>query len=124
MKYNHFYFKGIFLALPSEVLLGSLSRQLVDYESFLVGYMGYTMEEVVTSMHLSQDYKSCVLKMLSLWRCKDGQGGVKTLGQLLSALKDVPLTGPYHSLMTVIVGKCCVESKKTEKYVNKSKCMY
>ena len=106
MKYNHFFSTRIFLALPSEVLLSSLSRQLVDYESFLVGYMGYTMEEVVTSMHLSQDYKSCVLKMLSLWRCKDGQDGVKTVGQLLSALKDVLLIGPYHSLVTVIEGKC------------------
>ena len=121
MKYNHFYSKRIFLALPSEVLLGSLSRQLVDYESFLVGYMDCTMEEVVTSMHLSQDYKSCVLKVLSLWRCKDGQGGVKTVGQLLSALKDVLQTGPYHSLVTVIVGQYCVESNKTEKYGNKSK---
>ena len=86
--------------------------------------MGYTMEEVVTSMHLSQDYKSCVLKMLSLWRCKDGQDGVKTVGQLLSALKDVLQAGPYHSLVTVTEGQYCVESNKTEKYVNKSKYMY
>ena len=56
--------------IPSNILLMSLSKQLEDYYNFLVGYMGYTMEEVITTMHLSQDHKTCVLKMLSLWRCK------------------------------------------------------
>ena len=67
--------------------------------------MGYTLEEV-TSVNLSQDYKICVLKMLSLWRCKDGQGGVKTVGDLLSALKDVLQRGRYKLLDKVIGGKC------------------
>ena len=43
------------LAIPSNVLLMTLSRQLIDYEIFLVGYMGYTIEEV-TSVNLSQTY--------------------------------------------------------------------
>ena len=67
--------------------------------------MGYTMEEV-TRMNLSQDYKICVLKMLSLWRCKHGQDRVKTVGELLSALKDVLQLGPYKVLVKVIGGKC------------------
>ena len=96
----------LFLALPSKILLVSLSRQLVDYEIFLVGYMGYNIEEISGTLYLSQDYKTCVLKMLSLWRCKDGQDGVKTVGQLLSALKDVLQIGPHNSLLTVIEGKC------------------
>ena len=83
----------------------NLSRQLIDYDSFLVGYMGYTVEEVVTSMYLSQDYKICVLKMLSLWRCKDGQDGVKTVGQLLSVLKDVVCSGQYKVLVKCVNGK-------------------
>ena len=61
-------------------------------------------------MHLSQDHKTCVLKMLSLWRCKDGQDGVKTVGQLLSALKDVLQRGPYKVLKNVINSKCSIES--------------
>ena len=85
--------------------MASLSRQLIDYEIFLVAYIGYTMEEV-TSVNLSQDYKICVLKMLSLWRCKDGQDGVKTVGELLSALKDVLQRGSYKLLSKVIGGKC------------------
>ena len=88
----------------------TLSNQLEDYDTFLVGYMGYTMEEVRTSMHLSQDHKICVLKMLSLWRCKDGQDGVKTVEELLSALKDVLQRGPYKVLDNLIRGKytkCC-----------------
>ena len=84
----------------------NLSKQLEDYDSFLVGYMGYTMEEVRTSMHLSQDHKICVLKMLSLWRCKDGQDGVKTVEELLSVLKDVLQRGPCKVLESVIRGKC------------------
>ena len=84
----------------------NLSRQLAQYDSFLIGYMGYTMEEVVTSMYLSQDHKVCVLKMLSFWRCKDGQDGVKTVEELLSVLKDVLQRGPYKVLDNVIKGKC------------------
>ena len=83
-----------------------LSKQLEDYYSFLVGYLGYTMEEVAVSMLLSQDYKACVLKMLSLWRCKDGQGEVKTVGELLSVLKDVLQRGSYKTLKNVIDSKC------------------
>ena len=83
----------------------NLSKQLGDYDSFLVGYMGCNMEEVRTSMHLNQDHKICVLKMLSLWRCKDGQGGVKTVEELLSVLKDVLQRGPYKVLENLIRGK-------------------
>ena len=83
----------------------TLSRQLIEYEVFLVGYMGYTIEEV-TSVNLSQDHKICVLKMLSLWRCKDGQDGVKTVEELLSALKIVLQRGSYKVLESVINGKC------------------
>ena len=84
----------------------NLSKQLEDHHSFLVGYMGCSMEEVTTSMYLSQDRKICVLKMLSLWRCKDGQDGVKTVGELLSALKNVLQRGPYKLLESVINGRC------------------
>ena len=91
-------------ALPSNVQLANLSMQLIDYENFLVGYMGYTMEEV-TRVNLSQDYKVCVLKMLSLWRCKDGQDEVKTVEELLSAFKDVLQRGSYKVLEKVIRGK-------------------
>ena len=84
----------------------NFSKQLEDYYSFLVGYMGYTMEEVITSLHLNQDHKICVLKMLSLWRCKGGQGGVKTVEELLSALKSVLQRGSYKVLESVIDGKC------------------
>ena len=38
------------LEIPSDVLLTRLSQQLADYHSFLVGHMGYTMEEVAVSM--------------------------------------------------------------------------
>ena len=96
-----------FSAIPSNVLLMNLSKQLEDYDSFLVGYMGYSMEEVTNSMHLIQDHKICVLKMLSLWRCKDGQDGVKTVEELLSVLKDVLQRGRYKVLENVIRGKCC-----------------
>ena len=92
-------------AIPSNVFLASLSRQLIDYEVFLVGYMGYTLEEV-TSVNLSQDYKICVLKMLSLWRCKDKHDRVKTAGELLSALKSVLQRVPYKAVVKVIGGKC------------------
>ena len=84
----------------------NLSKQLEDYDSFLVGYMGYTMEEVRASMYLNLDHTVCVLKMLSLWRCKDGQDGVKTVEELLSALMDVLKRGPYNVLENVIRGKC------------------
>ena len=84
----------------------NLSKQLEDYNIFLVGYMGYTMEEVRASMYLSQDHQICVLKMLSLWRCKDGRDGVKTVEELLSVLKDVLQRGPYKVLENVIRGKC------------------
>ena len=84
----------------------NLSKQLVNYDSFLVGYMGYTMEEIAISMYTTQDRKICVLKMLSLWRCKDGQDGVKTVGELLSVLKDVLQRGPNKVLENVIDGKC------------------
>ena len=84
----------------------NLSKQLGDYDSFLIGYMGCTIEEVRTSMYLSQDHKLCVLKMLSLWRCKDAQDGVKTVGELLTALKDVLQRGPYKVLENLIRGKC------------------
>ena len=84
----------------------NLSKQWEDHHSFLVGYMGCSMEEVTTSMYLSQDRKICVLKMLSLWRCKDGQDGVKTVGELLSALKSVLQRGPYKVLESAINGKC------------------
>ena len=87
----------------------SVSKQLQDYDSFLVAYMGYTMEEVVTSMYLSQDYKSCVLKMLSLWRCKYRHDKVKTVGELLSVMEDVLLSSPYKALKTVINGKYKIE---------------
>ena len=83
----------------------NLSKQLEDYDIFLVGYMGYTMEKVRTSMHLSQDHKICVLKMLSLWRCKDGQDRMKTVEELLSVLKDDLPCGPYKVLENVIKGK-------------------
>ena len=83
----------------------TLSRQLVDYEIFLVGYMDYNIEEV-SSVNLSKDHKICVLKMMSLWRCKDGQGGVKTVGELLSVLKYVLQRGPYKVLENLIRGKC------------------
>ena len=92
--------------IPSNVLLMILSKQLEDYHNFLVGYLGYTMEEVTNSMYLNLDHKTCVLKMLSLWRCKDGQDGVKTVGQLLSVLKDVLQRGPYQTLKNVIDSKC------------------
>ena len=88
----------------------SLSKQLEDYSSFLVGYLGYTMEEVAVSMHLTQDHKTCVLKMLSLWRCRDGQGGVKSVGQLLYVLKDVLQRASYKALKNVIESKCSIES--------------
>ena len=84
----------------------NLSKQLEDYDIFLVGYMGYTIEEVRASMYLNLDHKTCVLKMLSLWRCKDGQNGVKTVEELLSVLKDVLQCGIYHILEKVIKGKC------------------
>ena len=103
MTYIYIYF---FLAIPSNVLLMNLSKQLEDYDSFLIGYMGYTIEEVRSSMYLNQDHKICVLKMLSLWRCKDGQEGVKTVEELLSALKDVLQRGPYKVLENLIRGKC------------------
>ena len=83
----------------------NLSKQLEDYDSFLVGYMGCTLDEVRTSMYLSQDHKICVLKMLSLWRCKDGQDEVKTVGELLSVLTDVLHRGPYKVLENLIKGK-------------------
>ena len=70
------------------VQLYQYSTQLFDYELFLVGYMGYTFEEIASTIHNTSDYKSCVLKMLSLWRCKDGK--VKTIKELLSALEMVP----------------------------------
>ena len=85
----------------------NLSKQLEDYRGFLVGYMGYSMEEVTNSMYLSQDHQICVLKMLSLWRCGDGQDGVKTVEELLSVLKDVLQRGPCKVLENVIRGKCC-----------------
>ena len=85
----------------------NLSKQLIDYDSFLVGYMGYTMEEVAVSMYTTQDHKTCVLKMLSLWRCKDRQDRVKTVGELLSVLKSVLQHGLYKVLENVIRGKCC-----------------
>ena len=84
----------------------TLSKQLDQYDIFLVGYMGYNMEEVTSSMHLIQDHKICVIKMLSLWRCKDGQDGVKTVEELLSVLKDVLQCGIYNILEKVINGKC------------------
>ena len=84
----------------------NLAKQLDQYESFLVGYMGCSLEEVTNSIYLSQDHKKCVLKMLSLWRCKDGQDKVKTVEELLSALKDVLQRGPYKALGKVIKGKC------------------
>ena len=84
----------------------NLSKQLEDYRGFLVGYMGYSIEEVTSSMYLSQDHQICVIKMLSLWRCKDGQDKVKTVEELLSVLKDVLQRGPYKVLMNVIRGKC------------------
>ena len=84
----------------------TLSKQLEDYDSFLVGYMGCTIEEIAVSMYTTQDHKFCVLKMLSLWRCKDGQGGVKTVGELLSALKIVLQRGSYKAVESVINGKC------------------
>ena len=93
-------------AIPGNALLMNLSEQLEDYVIFLVGYMGCNIEEVRTSMYLSQDHKTCLLKMLSLWRCKDGQDGVKTVEELLSVLKDVLQRGPYKSLHNVIKGKC------------------
>ena len=85
----------------------NLSKQLEDYDIFLVGHMGYTIVEVAVRMYTTQGQKICVLKMLSLWRCKDGQGGVKTVGELLSVLKDVLQRGPYKALKNVIRGKCC-----------------
>ena len=84
----------------------NLSKQLGDYDSFLIGYIGCTMEEVRASMYLNQDHKICVLKMLSLWRCKDGQDEVKTVEELLSALKEVLQRGPYKVLEKLIRGKC------------------
>ena len=93
------------LAISSRTLLLSLSNQLEDYHSFLVGYMGYTIEEVTNSMHLIQDHKTCVLKMLSLWRCKHEDNKVKTVGDLLSALKDVIQPGSYKVVRNVIRGK-------------------
>ena len=84
----------------------NLSKQLEDYRGFLVGYMGYSIEEVTSSMYLCQDHQICVIKMLSLWRCKDGQDGVKTVEELLSVLKDVLQRGIYKVLEKVIRGKC------------------
>ena len=94
-----------FSEIRSNAFLMTLSRHLIDYEVFLVGYMGYTIEEVA-SVNLSQDHKICVLKMLSLWRCKDGQERVKTVEELLSAMKDVLQRGPYKVLESLIRGKC------------------
>ena len=92
--------------IPSNTFLYQLSKQLFDYDSFLVGYMGSTMEEVTANMYLSQDHKTCVLKMLSLWRCRHGQDQVKTVGELLSVMKDVLQRGSYKVLTNVIRGKC------------------
>ena len=99
------------LALPSNDVLLSVSKQLQDYDIFLVGYMGYSMEEITTSMHLSQDHKICVLKMLSLWRCKDEIDKVKTVGELLSAMEGVLLPSPYKTLKTVVNGKYNIQFK-------------
>ena len=100
----------------------TLTKQMVDYHNFLVGYMGYSPEEVAFSVYLTHDYTTCVLKMLSLWRCKhvqgrvktgrckDGQGGVKTVGELLSALNGVLCSGPYKVLVKCISGKCSTSS--------------
>ena len=93
------------LAISSRSLLLSLSKQLEDYHSFLVGYLGYTIEEVTNSMYLSLDHKTCVLKMLSLWRCKHEQDKVKTVGDLLSALRKVIQPGSYKVVRNVIRGK-------------------
>ena len=82
-----------------------LSNQLEDYHSFLVGYLDCSIEEVTNSMHLIQDHKTCVLKMLSLWRCKHEHDKVKTVGDLLSALKDVIQPGSYKVVRNVIKGK-------------------
>ena len=103
MTYIYIFF---FLAIPSNVLLMNLSKQLEDYDSFLIGYMGCTIDEVRSSMYLNQDHKTCVLKMLSLWRCKDEQDRVKTVEELLSALKDVLQRGPYKVLENLIRVKC------------------
>ena len=73
------------MELPSGAMLHEISSKLMDYEMFLVGYMGYTFEEIAIHMHNTSDYKACVLKMLSLWRCKDDK--VKTIDELLSALE-------------------------------------
>ena len=67
--------------------------------------MGCTMEEVISSMYLNLDHKICVLEMLSLWRCKDGQDRVKTVQDLLSEVKDVLERGPYKVLENVIRGE-------------------
>ena len=83
-----------------------MSEQLEDYHSFLVGYMGYTIDEIMTSMHLRQDHKTCVLKMLSLWRCKHEQDIVKTVGDLLATLKDVIQPGSYNVVDNVVRGRC------------------
>ena len=82
----------------------NLSNQLEDYHLFLVGYMGYSMEEVMNNMYVSHDHKTCVLKMLSFWRCKHEQDEVKTVEDLVSALNDVIQPGPYNILRNVITG--------------------
>ena len=94
-----------FLELPSLKSLNILATHLVDYNCFLVGYMNCTIEETMCSMYLSQDYKICVLKMLSLWRCKDGDHSVKSIGDLLNSLKPVLDVGPLKTVKSVINGK-------------------
>ena len=105
LNLNDLYICFFISAIPNNVLLMNLSNQLEEYDSFLIGYMGCSIEEVRSSMYVSIDYKICVLKMLSLWRCKDEQDRVKTVEELLSALKDVLQRGPYKVLESVITGK-------------------
>ena len=93
------------LELPSLESLRILAKHLLDYESFLVGYMNCTIEETMSSMYLIQDYKICVLKMMSLWRCKDVDDSVKSISDLLKSLKPVLDVGPFKIIKSVINGE-------------------
>ena len=91
--------------MPSLESLRILVKHLMDYDCFLAGYMNCTIEETMSSMYLIQDYKICVLKMLSLWRCKDGDDSVKSIGDLLNSLKPVLDVGPFKIIKSVIKGE-------------------
>ena len=103
---------------PSGAMLYEISCKLMDYEMFLVGYLGYTFEEIANHMHNTSDYKACVLKMLSLWRCKDDK--VKTIAELLSAL-DMVSELPIHVVKRAVKGEQELASRYTCYFTKKNR---